>query len=157
LKNILAAAAVACLAGLTACSVTTPAPDGISSSPATQVTSSAAPSQAPPSRPTATATAATDAEVKEGCELFNSLFAEYRASQPTSDAYEDLYSKAWKAKDAYTGNLRALFASLSALTISHSAVVEKGGQPDQVTKDALRDAVFANAGTCTAQGVTLTL
>jgi hypothetical protein len=155
LKKILAAAAVACVAGLTACSVTAPAPGGGSSSPTTPMTSSAAPSQAPSSR--STATAAADAQVKEGCELFNSLFAEYRASAPTSDAYEDIYLKAWKAKDAYTGNLRGLLSSLSALTIGHSAVVEKGGQPDQVTKDAVRDAVFANAGACTAQGVTLTL
>ena len=43
------------------------------------------------------------------------------------------------------------------MTIGHSAVVGKGGQPDQVTKDAVRDAVFANAGACTAEGVTLTL
>jgi hypothetical protein len=95
--------------------------------------------------------------VKEACELFNSLFAEYRASEPTSNAYEDIYSKASEARKAYTGNLRGLFSSLSAMTISHSAVVEKGGQPDQVTKDAVRDAVFANAGACTAEGVTLTL
>jgi hypothetical protein len=120
------------------------------------MTSSAAPSQASPSRPTGTS-APEAGKVKEGCELFNSLFAEYRASEPTSNAYEEIYSKAWKAKDGYTGNLRGLFSSLSALTISHSAVVGKGGQPDQVTKDALRDAVFANAGACTAEGVTLTL
>ncbi|MEO8284347.1 MAG: hypothetical protein ABI568_13265 [Pseudarthrobacter sp.] len=155
MKNILAVAAVACLAGLTACSVTTPAPGGASST-TTPTTSSAAPSQASPSRSTGTA-APQAGQAKEACELFNSLFAEYRASEPTSNAYEEIYSKAWKAKDAYTGNLRGLFSSLSALTISHSAVVEKGGQPDQVTKDAVRDAVFANAGACTAEGVTLTL
>ncbi|MGO4186137.1 hypothetical protein [Pseudarthrobacter sp. TAF60_1] len=155
MKNILAAAAVVCLAGLTACSVTTPAPGGASSTTA-PITTSAAPSQASPSRSTGTA-APQAGQVKEACELFNSLFAEYRVSAPTSNAYEEIYSKAWKAKDSYTGNLRGLFSSLSALTISHSAVVEKGGQPDQVTKDAVRDAVFANAGACTAQGVTLTL
>jgi hypothetical protein len=155
LKKILAAAAFVCLAGLTACSVTTPAPEGATST-TNSITSSAAPSQASPSRSAGTS-APQAGKVKEGCELFNSLFAEYRASEPTSNAYEEIYSKAWKAKDAYTGNLRGLFSSLSALTISHSAVVEKGGQPDQVTKDAVRDAVFANAGVCTAEGVTLTL
>lgn len=156
MKNILAAAAVVCLAGLTGCSVTTPAPGGASSTTTAPLTSSGAPSQASPSRSTG-AVSPQSGQVKEGCELFNSLFAEYRASAPTSKAYEEIYSKAWKAKDSYTGNLRGLFSSLSALTISHSAVVEKGGQPDQVTKDAVRDAVFANAGACTAEGVTLTL
>ncbi|WP_255768055.1 hypothetical protein [Pseudarthrobacter sulfonivorans] len=156
MKNILsAAAAAACVAGLAACSVTTPAPNEATST-TPPATSSAAPSQASPSRSTGTS-AAQAGEVKEACELFNSLFAEYRASEPTSNAYEEIYAKAWKAKDAYTGNLRGLFSSLSALTISHSAVVEKGGQPDQATRDAVRDAVFANAGACTAEGVTLTL
>jgi hypothetical protein len=158
LKHILAAAAVVCLAGLTACSVTAPAPEG-SASPTTAVTSSSAPSQATPSRTTGSTGAATPqaAQVKEGCEQFNSLFAEYRASEPTSNAYEDIYTKAAKARTAYAGNLRALFSSLAAMAISHSSVVEKGGEPDQATKDAVRDAVFANAGACTAQGVTRTL
>jgi hypothetical protein len=154
LKRILAAAAVASLAGLTACSAATPAPE-VATSTSAPITSSAAPSQASPSSSTDTSAGAGD--VRAACELFNSLFAEYRASEPTSNAYEAIYSKAWKAKDSYTGNLRGLFSSLSAMTIGHSAVVEKGGQPDQVTKDAVRDAVFANAGACTAEGVTLTL
>ena len=150
LKNVLAAAAMLSLAGLTACSVSTPAPGGTSSSAAaTSATSAPSPSSSP--------AAPQSGGAKEACELFNSLYAEYRASEPTSNAYEAIYSKAWKAKDAYTGNLRGLFSSLSALTISHSAVVEKGGQPDQSAKDAVRDAVFANAGDCTAEGVTLTL
>ncbi|MDP9887167.1 hypothetical protein [Pseudarthrobacter enclensis] len=32
-----------------------------------------------------------------------------------------------------------------------------GGKPAQASQDAVRDAVFANAGACTAAGVTLRL
>lgn len=157
MKKILAVAAIAGLAGLTACSVSTPAPDSTTSTAAPSTsTSSSVPSRATPSASGSVPASGTSG-VKEACEKFNSLFAEYRTAEPTSDAYEAIYSKAWKAKDAYTGNLRGLFSSLSALTISHSAVVEKGGQPDQAAKDAVRDAVFANANECSAAGVTLTL
>ncbi|KIS26661.1 hypothetical protein TV39_15450 [Arthrobacter sp. SPG23] len=155
MKKILAVAAIAGLAGLTACSVSTPAPDSTTST-AAPATSSSAPSRATPSASGSVPASGTSG-VKEACEKFNSLFAEYRTAEPTSDAYEAIYSKAWKAKDDYTGNLRGLFSSLSALTISHSAVVEKDGQPDQAAKDAVRDAVFANANECSAAGVTLTL
>jgi hypothetical protein len=55
------------------------------------------------------------------------------------------------------GESEGTVASLSALIVSHAGVVKTGGKPDQVTKDAVRDAVFANAGACTAEGVTLTL
>ena len=54
------------------------------------------------------------------------------------------------------GTSEGLFASLSLLAIDHSAAAESGGEPEQASKDAVRDAVFANAGTCTAEGVTLT-
>ncbi len=51
-----------------------------------------------------------------------------------------------------------LFASLKVLAIDHSMAVDNGGgQPEQESKDAVRDAVFANAGECTAAGVTLRL
>jgi hypothetical protein len=160
LKKILAAAAIASLAGLVACSVSTPVPESTTSTQAPTASAPASP-QASPSRSSgqsSTASAAPQAGgAKEACELFNSMFAEYRASPPTSNAYEDIYTKAAKARTAYTGNLRALFSSLAAMAISHSSVVEQGGEPDQVTKDAVRDAVFANAGVCTAEGVTLTL
>jgi hypothetical protein len=130
--------------------VSTPAPDGPSSS-------TAATSAASAPSPSSSASAPQADGAKEACELFNSLYAEYRAAEPTANAYEDIYFKASDAKDDYTGNLKGLFASLGALTISHSGVVEEGGQPDQAAKDAVRDAVFANAGACTAEGVTLTL
>jgi hypothetical protein len=105
LKKVLAAAAVACLAGLTACSAATPAPEVVTSAD-TPVTSSTAPSLASPSR--SASASAPAGKVKQACELFNSLFAEYRASEPTTKAYVAIYSKAWKAKDEYTGNLRGL-------------------------------------------------
>jgi hypothetical protein len=105
LKKVLAAAAVACLAGLTACRAATPAPEVVTSAD-TPVTSSTAPSLASPSR--SASASAPAGKVKQACELFNSLFAEYRASEPTTKAYVAIYSKAWKAKDEYTGNLRGL-------------------------------------------------
>jgi hypothetical protein len=82
---------------------------------------------------------------------------QYRAAANDADAYEDVYRAARDAKDDYSGNLKGLFASLGALAIDHSSAVDTGGQPDQKSKDAVRDAVFANAGACTAEGVTLTL
>ncbi|MET4589154.1 hypothetical protein [Arthrobacter sp. 754] len=161
MKKILAAAAVASLAGLTACSFSTPAPENPTTA-AASATSSPATSQASPSRSStarsSTASAAPQAGgVKAACELFNSLYVQYRAAANDSDAYEDVYRAARDAKDAYSGNLKGLFASLGALAIDHSSAVDTGGQPEQASKDAVRDAVFANAGACTAEGITLTL
>jgi hypothetical protein len=95
---------------------------------------------------------------KKACELFNSLFAEYQAV-PAGDAngFEEIYLQAEDAKDTVSGDLAGLFASLSLLAIDHSAAAESGGGPAQGSKDAVRDAVFANAGTCSAEGVTLRL
>lgn len=95
--------------------------------------------------------------MKEACEKFNSLYAEYKAIQNDSNAYEDVYLAADDAQDTVTGNLVGLFASLKVLAIDHSSAVNKGAQPEQESKDLVRDAVFANAGECTAAGVTLRL
>lgn len=151
LKKILAAAAVAGLVGLTACSVSAPA-----ASETTPVTSAAAPAQASPSRSSASAQPQTSG-TREACELFNSLYVEYRAAAADRNAYEDVYRAARDVKDNYSGNLKALFTTLGALAIDHSSVISSGGEPEQASKDAVRDAVFANAGACTAEGVTLTL
>lgn len=151
LKKILAAAAVAGLVGLTACSVSAPA-----ASETTPATSAPAPAQASPSRSSASAEPQTSG-TREACELFNSLYVEYRASAADRNAYEDVYRAARDVKDNYSGNLKALFTTLGALAIDHSSVVGSGGEPEQASKDAVRDAVFANAGACTAEGVTLTL
>lgn len=151
MKRILAAAAIAAVAGLTACVSTPKEPIGPSSIPTeTAVTTQASPSES------STATAAGG--VKDACETFNALYAEYKALPGTEpNAYENIYLKAQDAKDTVSGDLIGLFASLSALAIDHSTAAENGGQPEQASKDAVRDAVFANAGTCTAEGVTLRL
>ncbi|MCU1434053.1 MAG: hypothetical protein JWR71_778 [Pseudarthrobacter sp.] len=151
MKEILAAAAVAGLVGLTACSVSAPA-----TSETTPATSAAAPAQASPSRSSASAEPQTSG-TREACELFNSLYVEYRAAAADRNAYKDVYRAARDVKDNYTGNLKALFTTLGSLAIDHSSVVNTGGEPEQASKDAVRDAVFANAGACTAEGVTLTL
>ncbi|WP_307027216.1 hypothetical protein [Arthrobacter globiformis] len=151
MKRILAAAAIAAGAGLTACASPPKEPIGPSSIP----TETAATTQASPSgSPTAT----TTGSVKEACETFNALYAEYKALPGTDpNTYEDIYLKAQDAKDTVSGDLIGLFASLGALSMDHSAAAENGGEPEQASKDAVRDAVFANAGACTAEGVTLRL
>ncbi len=158
-KKILALAAVVGVAGLTACSVSAPAPAetadaGQTSSPAASSSASASDG---PSASSATSGGATGG-AKEACERFNSLFADY-AAVPSGDAsgYEDIYLQAEDAKDTVAGDLQGLFASLSLLAIDHSSAAESGGEPAQTSKDAVRDAVFANSGTCSAEGVTLKL
>lgn len=155
MKKILAAAAMASLAGLTACSVATPAPDSTTS--AAPVASTPAPSTASPSRSSSPSAAPQAGGVKVACETFNSLYADYKAIQNDSNAYEEIYFAADDAQDTVTGNLVGLFASLKVIAIDHSSAVNKGGAPEQESKDAVRDAVFANAGECTAAGVTLRL
>lgn len=152
MKKILAAAAFAGLAGLTACSVATPAPV----SPSPSETSSPAPSQSTPSR-SSDAPAPQAGGVKAACEQFNALFAEYKAIQGDANAYEDIYLAAQDAKDAVSGNQKGLFTSLSVLSLDRSSAVKSGGVVDQSSKDLVRDAVFANAQECTAEGVTLLL
>jgi hypothetical protein len=149
-KRILAAAAFASLAGLTACSVSTPAPD------TSTLTSGPAPSQPTPSR-SSDAPAPQAGGVKAACEQFNALYAEYKAIQGDANAYEDIYFAAQDAKDAVSGNQKGLFTSLSVLSLDRSSAVESGGEVDQASKDLVRDAVFANAQECTAEGVTLRL
>lgn len=156
LKKILAGAAIATLAGLTACSVATPAP-GITTSTAAPTGSAPAPAKASPSNAASKSAAPQAGGVKAACETFNFLYARYKAIQNDSNAYEDIYLAAQDAKDTVSGNLVGLFASLSVLALDHSSAVGTGGQPAQGSKDAVRDAVFANANECTAAGVTLRL
>ena len=154
LRKILAAAAIAGLAGLTACSISTPEPAPVSPAPSETSTGAAeGTAQALPSK-----SSTTGAEAKSACELFNTLYAEYKAVKDNDpNAFEDIYLQSQEAKGTISGNLRNLFASLSLLAIDHSAAAESGGGPEQASKDAVRDAVFANAGACTAEGVTLRL
>lgn len=160
MKKILTMAAAVGFASLTACSVSTPDFNAASTAPP-------APEQSRANSPRTTASAgsATDAPpssaaggAKGTCELFNELVAEYKAVPADDpDGFEDIYLRAEDAKDATAGDLQGLFASLSLLAIDRSAAAESGGVPAQESQDAVRDAVFANAGTCTAEGVTLRL
>jgi len=155
MKTRIAAAALAAVAALSGCSVSTPAP-----AETTQAAASPAVRPSDDSTPLASASGsvAQGAGAKEACELFNKLFADYAAVSPTdAKGYEDVYLKAQDAKDTVSGDLEGLFASLSLLAIDHSAAAESGSTPAQESKDAVRDAVFANSGTCTAEGVTLRL
>lgn len=96
--------------------------------------------------------------MKEACEKFNSLYADYKAVGGTdANAYEDIYFKAQDAKDAASGNQVGLFTSLSVLALDRSSETVGGSGVEQASKDLIRDAVFANANECTAAGVTLRL
>jgi hypothetical protein len=151
-KKTLALVAAAGLAALTGCSVSAPAPAG--QAPSESVAPASGGTETAPS----TDAGATAAGAREACGRFNSLFAEYAAVRADDPAgYEDIYLQAEDAKDAVAGDLRGLFASLSLLAIDHSSAAEAGGVPAQESRDAVRDAVFANSGTCTAEGVTLRL
>lgn len=155
MKKILAVAAVTGLAALTGCSVSAPAPDPTTLA-ATPTTSSPALSQATPSR-SSDASAPQAGGVRAACEQFNKLYADYKAIQGDANAYEEIYLAAQDAKDAASGNQKGLFTSLSVLSLDRSSAVESGGEVAQVSKDMVRDAVFANANECTAEGVTLRL
>jgi hypothetical protein len=163
MKRFLAMVPAAALAALTACSVSAPVPKAPSAAPvqpepgATRATGSASGSAGTPPSSVATSSATSSAGgTKAACELFNSLFADY-AAVPAGDpeGYEDIYLRAEDAKDTVSGDLRGLFAALGLLAIDRSGAV--GREPAQESKDAVRDAVFANAGTCTSAGVTLAL
>jgi hypothetical protein len=155
MKKTFAAAALAAVAVLTGCSVSTPAP---AEAPQQSASTSAKASENSTPRASAGGTGGPSEGAKEACELFNKLFADYAAvSRTDAKGYEDVYLKAQDAKATVSGDLEGLFASLSLLAIDHSAAAESGSTPAQESKDAVRDAVFANSGTCTAEGVTLRL
>ncbi|SLK01247.1 hypothetical protein [Arthrobacter sp. P2b] len=156
MKRILAAAAVASLAGLAACSTAAPAPGGSTSSSAPGTTTSAAP-QVPSSGTSDAAAGAQASGAKAACELFKSLYADLQAAGNDANAFEDVYRDAADAEDTVSGNLSGLFASIGVLALDYSSEVETGEPVDQASKDLVRDAVFANSGTCTAAGVTLRL
>lgn len=147
---MLAATALVGLGALTGCS----------EGPAVKEAASAAPAEstagAPTSESSSTPMAAGD--VREACERFNELWAEYAATTGNApEAYDEIYLASEEAKETVSGDLRGLFAALSLIAVDHAVVAGSGGQPEQSSKDAVRDAVFANAGACTAEGVTLTL
>ncbi len=157
MKKTLAAAAVASLAGLAACSITAPAPHSSSTSPSAPGTTTSAAPQVPPSGTSDPAAGAQASGAKAACELFNSLYADLQAAGNDANAFEDVYRDAADAEDTVSGNLSGLFASIRVLALDYSSEAETGESVDQASKDLVRDAVFANAGECTAAGVTLRL
>ena len=155
MKKVLALATAAALAAITACSVSTPVREASPTAPAqpepgpTRGTGASGGTAGPPS-------SSSVHNTRAACELFNSLYAAY-AAVPSNDSegYEDIYLRAEDAKGTASGDLRGLFAALGLLAIDRSGAA--GAEPARESKDAVRDAVFANAGTCTAEGVTLLL
>lgn len=149
--SVAVVAGVLIAVGLGACS---PNPDPDASTTPT----AAASATAAPAPKTSAASTSGPASVKASCELFNSLYQEYAAVSPVdANGYEDIYLKSEEAKDTSAGDVRGLFAALSLIAIDRSSTAGTGGEPGQESKDALRDAVFANAGSCSAEGVTLRL
>lgn len=166
MNKTLSALALAALAGLTACSVSTEAPS-----------SSQAPSgsRAVPTGSSATASASitdgsgtsvsgssstgsANALAKDSCESFNTLMDRYRAAAGTDpEVFDQIYLATVEAGDGVSGDLGGLFTSLGLLALDHAGVAAGGGDPSQDSQDSVRDAVFANASTCTAVGVTLRL
>ncbi|XAS66461.1 hypothetical protein V3C33_13275 [Micrococcaceae bacterium Sec5.7] len=157
MKKTIAAIGIAGIAGLTACSPAVAVPVKTTAPPTPSSSAVASPSESASPDASGESTAAA-AGVKESCELFYTLYAEYKALPGTdANAYEDIYLKSEDAKRNTAADITGLFASLSLLAIDHASAAESGGRPAQDSKDAVRDAVFANAGACTAEGVTLRL
>ncbi|WP_104109981.1 hypothetical protein [Arthrobacter sp. N199823] len=151
MKRTFAAVAIAGLLGLTGCA-SSPTAMETSSAPKTATPTASAES------PVDSAAATGAKTVKDACETFNSLYAEFAAvSVDNENGYEDIYMKAQDAQGTVSGNLVGLFASLSIIALDRASAASDGGQIEQASKDAVRDAVFANASACTAEGVTLQL
>ncbi len=102
------------------------------------------------------------ASVKDACETFNALIAEYAAIDGVDpNPYEDIYLKAQQAEDETRSvdhdQVYGLFTALALLAIDQANAVASGGKPDQSSKDAVSDAVLANAGHCSEAGADLRL
>lgn len=155
-KLVLALAAVG-VAAMTACSVSTPAPGDAPTEAQTEASGSTG-SGASADTDTETGEPVGSLAAKEACTEFNSLFAEYAANKGTdANAYEDVYLKADELTSQVSGDLKGLFASLGVLALDHATATETGDSPSKESRDAVSDAVLANASTCSAEGVTLRL
>lgn len=94
------------------------------------------------------------ADLGASCEEFNTLMSDVRGTDSAdSDAFDDIYLRSEKAKKTAPDETFGLFAAVSLLALEKGS----GDEVEQETADALRDATFAAAGPCTAEGVTLTL
>lgn len=90
--------------------------------------------------------------VKGACEQFNTLYAEFAAvTAGDSDAYDKIYQRSEEAKKTAPGDTAGLFAALSLLALERAS----GDELSEESKKALTDAVMANSGSCTTEGVTL--
>ncbi|MEE2568064.1 hypothetical protein V1638_01460 [Pseudarthrobacter sp. J64] len=159
-QKLLLGLAVAGVAAMTACSVSTPEPAATPEETASEFeTATETPSDTSTGEADSTSTAdAGTLPAKEACEEFNTLFAEYAANKGTdANAYEDVYLKADELGDQVSGDLKGLFASLGVLALDHATATENGGSPSEESRKAVSDAVFANSSTCSAEGVTLRL
>ncbi|OFI36807.1 hypothetical protein BIU82_12105 [Arthrobacter sp. SW1] len=146
MKKLLATIALAGAACLTACS-----PGGGTPAPSTEAPST--PAETPSSSPAESPSAAAGG-VKESCELFNSLYAEYAATgNDDADAFDDIYLRADEAKATAPEEVSGLFSALSLLALDRSL----GEAPSQESKDAIQDAFLSSSAACSAEGVTLKL
>jgi hypothetical protein len=136
---------------LTACSPgasTAPGNAPASSSDSTAPSDSTSPSDGTDGSPSSAAAGG----VKESCELFNSLYAEYAATgKDDADGFDDIYLRADEAQATAPEEVSALFSALSMLALDRA----QGEAPSQESKDAIQDAFLAGSGPCTAEGVTL--
>ncbi|WP_247041854.1 hypothetical protein [Arthrobacter rhizosphaerae] len=161
-----AVAAVITIAGLTSCAASEPVP--VTTAGAAETTSGSAETTSGSAETTSARPNATDAEisaraagagdVKGACQLFNTLYADYKAvSVNDVNAYEDIYFVSEEAKKTAPKAVYGLFAALSLIAIDHSGSAGSGEGPEQASKDTVRDQVFAAAPACTAVDVTLRL
>lgn len=97
-------------------------------------------------------TSASATGVKGACEQFNTLYAEFAAvTAGDSDAYDKIYQRSEEAKKSAPGDT----AGLSLPSACSPSSAPQGTNSRKETKKALTDAVMANSGPCTAEGVTL--
>ncbi|WP_411721156.1 hypothetical protein [Mycetocola sp.] len=154
-----AAAATALAAGLVltlgACASGT-AEDAATSSPDAVETETAGPEETE-SEGTGSGDAAKNGGVTDdigtSCEDVNTLMADLRAvDNADHNGYEEIYFRAEEAQETAPVETYDLYSALSLLALERSS----GESASQDTSDRMRDALFASAGPCTAEDVTLT-
>ena len=152
MKRLLAMIALTGAACLTACTPGgSPAP-GPSDSTGTSGGTGASDSTETPGSTEGTPSSAGASGVKDSCELFNSLYAEYAATaKEDADAFDDIYLRSDEAQATAPEEVSGLFSALGMLALDRSL----GEAPSQESKDAIQDAFLASSGPCTAEGVTL--
>ncbi|WP_120522513.1 hypothetical protein [Arthrobacter celericrescens] len=147
MKRLLAMIALVGAACLTACT-----PGGASPAPGSAPASPSDSIETPGSTEGTPSSSAGAGDVKDACELFNSLYAEFAATaKDDADAFDDIYLRADEAQTTAPEEVSGLFYALSLLALDRSL----GDAPSQESKDAIQDAFLASSVPCTAEGVTL--